>query len=251
MNKTLSYTLGVIVVVIIAFLLVRSYASFGGANDEQITKLSPYFRDRMIALGVADIGQPIEGFDANLLIMAFPGLLPEDFEGVEALEGSYKIDEDGDEISFVRGENMPITSAERMVSEKGYETLLRNVSDRFDISLSSEKEVDELIAKIDTGERVEIRINEEGSALGVKITPRELLEDSRCPADVACVWAGTVKIRASLESGLGATTQIFELNKPITTEAEEVKLASVSPFPETGRTIRNSDYVFYFEIKKR
>jgi hypothetical protein len=35
-----------------------------------------YFQERLIVLGVEDIGQPIEGFDAELLTAAFPGSRP-------------------------------------------------------------------------------------------------------------------------------------------------------------------------------
>src|SRR5687768_15934383 len=43
---------------------------------------------------------------------------------------------------------------------------------------------------------VEVLINKQVAAQGgVKIAFVELVEDSRCPVDVDCVWAGNAKIR--------------------------------------------------------
>lgn len=94
-------------------------------------------------------------------------------------------------------------------------------------------------------------LGETVSALGVTVTPEEVLEDSRCPADVVCVWAGRVRIRAMLGSGLGEAPQIFVLGEPITTEAEEVTLIGVEPGTSAGVTIMPQDYRFVFTVKKR
>lgn len=106
-------------------------------------------------------------------------------------------------------------------------------------------------ANTDTFVRMPVRVGEKISALGVSITVNDVVEDSRCPTDVTCVWEGTVKVRATLESGLGTADQVFELNKPITTEAEEVTLGGVAPAANSSVTLKDSDYTFYFEIRKR
>lgn len=100
-------------------------------------------------------------------------------------------------------------------------------------------------------ETVTTRIDQGASALDVNVVPLEVLEDSRCPQDVQCIQAGTVRIRAQLTSGLGQANQIFELEKPITTEAEEVTLIQVTPIPKAGETISLSAYEFVFRITKR
>lgn len=98
---------------------------------------------------------------------------------------------------------------------------------------------------------LQARIDQEVNGLGVRITPLEVLEDSRCPIDVQCIQAGTVRIKARLVSGLGTVTQEFKLGQPITTEAEEVTLTDVSPAPKAGVKIQDSAYVFTFTIAKR
>lgn len=94
-------------------------------------------------------------------------------------------------------------------------------------------------------------IGKEVSGLDVAITPIAVTEDSRCPSDVQCIWAGTVKVRVNVRSGLGASAMTFELNKPITTEAEQITLLDVSPQPKAGIKINDSEYLFRFEVAKR
>lgn len=98
---------------------------------------------------------------------------------------------------------------------------------------------------------LETRIDEGASGLGVKVIPHTVLEDSRCPADVTCIQAGTVRIRATLESGLGTASQIFMLGQPVTTEAENVELIEVRPEARSGQWIAPADYRFIFKVTKR
>ena len=221
--------------------------------DEAVATTTPaaYFAERIVARGVADIGQPIEGFDAQLLMLAFPGITPADFDGTAAREGSYTFATSTDELTFVRTESEAISSAERMLTEEGYAMLLANLEMRLGMRATTKVTVDALIDRVDTGERLEAGIGERTSALGVWVTPREVLEDSRCPADVACVRAGTVRVRATLESGLGSTAQEFELMVPITTEAEEITLVQVAPLPAANVTPAPAEYVFTFQVAKR
>ncbi|MHB1330849.1 MAG: hypothetical protein ACYCY6_02685, partial [Minisyncoccota bacterium] len=85
----------------------------------------------------------------------------------------------------------------------------------------------------------------------VELTPTALIEDSRCAEGVQCVWAGTVRVKVEIKSGLGIANETFELNKPITTEAEEITLVSVTPAPKQGESLTPEDYHFNFNVKKR
>ena len=98
---------------------------------------------------------------------------------------------------------------------------------------------------------LDARIGQEGKSLEVSITPLVVVQDSRCPVGVQCIWAGTVKLTARLGSGLGTATQEFTLGEPITTEAEMVTLKEVFPAPQAGVTIPEGDYLFRFEVAKR
>lgn len=95
------------------------------------------------------------------------------------------------------------------------------------------------------------KIGETQSFDGVEVTPTALIEDSRCAEGVQCVWAGTVRVNVEIISGLGTANEIMELNKPITTEAEEITLVSVTPAPKQGVSLSPEDYFFDFDVKKR
>lgn len=251
--KPFLYFVGGALLVLLGVIALNAYLGTGteGGEDAEmnVTTHAAYFEERMITLGIEDIGQPIEGFDANLLIMAYPGLMVSDFEGVAALEGRYEVV--GDELEFVRSQAMPMSSAERTVASEGYVTLLANVAERLRVAPDSEETIDAIIAELNTGERLETRIDQGASALGVKVTPRAVVEDSRCPIDATCVQAGTVRVRAQLASGLGDAEQEFVLNQPVTTEAEIVTLEQVVPEPAAGTLIDPSEYTFYFSVTKR
>lgn len=89
------------------------------------------------------------------------------------------------------------------------------------------------------------------TGLNVTITPLEVTEDSRCPQDVQCIWAGTVKVKTKIESGLGASESTLEVGTSVTTEAEEITLIDVSPAKTSAETIPSSSYRFTFEVHKR
>jgi len=98
---------------------------------------------------------------------------------------------------------------------------------------------------------VDVRLNQAVTALGVRLTVTSVLEDSRCPTDVQCIQAGTVRVKALLVSGLGTSTPEFKLGTPITTETETLTLTQVTPTKLAGTPIKNSEYLFTFSISKR
>lgn len=247
-NDRSSIWLYVFVVLVIAGL-VFTYFYNSDKADNPSGKLAKYFQEQMIDLGIADIGLPIEGFDDQLLSMAFPGIVASDFNGVETFEGYYAVS--GETVTFIRNEEQPISSAERTISEEGYAMLLVNVSTRLGITTINEEAVDSIIAELNTAETIQMKLGESDSALGVTIKLLAVLEDSRCPSDVVCIQAGTVRVRTLLSSGLGEGEQIFKLGQVITTEAEEVELVSVLPNPVSTETIESGEYVFQFKVSKR
>lgn len=94
-------------------------------------------------------------------------------------------------------------------------------------------------------------LGKEVSLLGLKITPVEVLEDSRCPVDVVCIQAGTVRVATTLENDLGTSSQIFKLGEKVNTATAEVTLVNVDPVPESGKGKDSMSYIFYFQIKKQ
>lgn len=102
-----------------------------------------------------------------------------------------------------------------------------------------------------TPQQLSLKLNQSGTTLDVTLTPKEVLEDSRCPINVVCIQAGTVRLRATLTSGLGTGDQIFKLGETTTTEAENITLVRVEPSTTAGQEMNKNSYVFHFEISKR
>jgi hypothetical protein len=62
---------------------------------------------------------------------------------------------------------------------------------------------------------------------GLTIRPIDVKEDSRCPADVDCVWAGQLVLRADVSG----TEREFTLGTPLETPQGTVLLAIAKPYP--------------------
>ncbi len=100
-------------------------------------------------------------------------------------------------------------------------------------------------------ETVEARLGQSVTVLGETITPKKVLDDSRCPSDVQCIWAGTVRVEGTVLGGMGEGQLTFELDKESTTEVNSIKLVDVKPYPLSTHDIADSEYIFTFEVTRR
>lgn len=105
----------------------------------------------------------------------------------------------------------------------------------------------------ETSKTITLKIGESADLLGVYIKPLQVLEDSRCPIDVQCIQAGTVRLKVTLVGGLGLGeySATLTLGTTLTTEAEKVTLIEVLPAPKSTVHISNDQYQFVFKIEKR
>lgn len=89
-----------------------------------------------------------------------------------------------------------------------------------------------------------------------KITLLEITEDSRCPTNAECFWAGRViaefKVEKAGESTIKTLTDNPEndptLSTSFTAFGHLVKLDKVTPYPD-GNPIAQKDYVVTIEIE--
>lgn len=86
-------------------------------------------------------------------------------------------------------------------------------------------------------ETVTLSLGQQKTSRAGKITIKfiSVVEDSRCPVGVDCIWAGNAKIKIALKKGKKAATS-FELNstlKPEVVEYEgyDIRLADLTPRP--------------------
>ena len=76
---------------------------------------------------------------------------------------------------------------------------------------------------------VRARLGQTVTVNGPKVTPLQVIEDSRCPATVVCVWAG--RIRISVRIDLGSSSQVREMQQgqPIHVADGTLELVEVAP----------------------
>jgi hypothetical protein len=82
---------------------------------------------------------------------------------------------------------------------------------------------------------------------GVAITPLSMVEDSRCPADVTCVWAGRVRLNVRIDRMMRELT----LGEPVQVIGGTLRLASVLPQRRRNLTIPARAYRFGFRFDGR
>ena len=81
---------------------------------------------------------------------------------------------------------------------------------------------------------------------GIRIRPIEVVEDSRCPATVQCVWAGRLKVRARMTGSGWTQIRDFELGVPQAVDRYRVTLIAVDPQKHAGAEIDPRAYRFTF-----
>lgn len=84
----------------------------------------------------------------------------------------------------------------------------------------------------------------------VSIRPIAVLEDSRCPADVQCIQAGTVKLSLKVNVGGVARTETIQIGQSITAGPDTITLHAVSPVRTTQGAPAPSAYRFTFIVSR-
>ena len=84
---------------------------------------------------------------------------------------------------------------------------------------------------------------------GLKVRPLQIVEDSRCPTNVACVWAGRLVVRSEVTGGNWRQTRDLELGKPQQIADGMLTLVSAEPSKQTGAEIDPRIYRFTFDFQ--
>lgn len=82
----------------------------------------------------------------------------------------------------------------------------------------------------------------------ISILPIGIAEDSRCPVDVQCIQAGTVRVKIEVVSGMRTSTSIVKLGSPFTTESEKITLTAVGPEKRSQTEVAMADYKLTFNV---
>jgi hypothetical protein len=85
---------------------------------------------------------------------------------------------------------------------------------------------------------------------GPKIRPIKLIEDSRCPMNARCVWAGRVRILAAWVKADGERQVELTLGEPTALADGILTLTAVTPskMAGEGKELVPSDYLFSFQF---
>ena len=113
-----------------------------------------------------------------------------------------------------------------------------------------------VFAKAPRTESVKVQIHQETKLVRSKLSIKfvELVEDSRCPTGVQCIWAGNGKIKVGIKRGSGAA-KIFEMdtngpNNSVLYAGYKITLKSLTPHPAENIRINRNGYVAAFTVEK-
>lgn len=80
-------------------------------------------------------------------------------------------------------------------------------------------------------------------SVDVEVTFSSVAEDSRCPVDVTCVWAGRAVVALAISgSAGGASTIELEVGQWREVEGLRLTATALDPRPREGEEIRPEDY---------
>jgi hypothetical protein len=83
---------------------------------------------------------------------------------------------------------------------------------------------------------------------GLRIRPIEVVEDSRCPASVQCVWAGRLIVRARMNGSGWTQIRDFELGVAHAVDRYRVTLIAAEPQKAAPGEIDPRAYRFTFAV---
>jgi hypothetical protein len=91
-----------------------------------------------------------------------------------------------------------------------------------------------------------------GGSLRIKFA--EVKEDSRCPSDVTCVWAGNAAVRVEVgfrgKASTSLTLNSMANSPPADYRGYRIKLVGLSPYPRSNRSIAAGDYAVTLLVSK-
>jgi hypothetical protein len=96
----------------------------------------------------------------------------------------------------------------------------------------------------DNGDIV-LQLGGSATVAGLTITFRDVVEDSRCPRDVVCIWEGNARVQLDLaQAGGPEISVLLNTTQPsaVVFGARRVELVDLTPHPDTRARLPKSDY---------
>jgi hypothetical protein len=92
------------------------------------------------------------------------------------------------------------------------------------------------------------RLGQTISVEGPRVRPLTVVEDSRCPMEARCVWAGRVRIKVRIIGGKQSFIREMEVGKPLQLFDGTLMLDNVMPPRHTGKPMPSRAYRFEFSF---
>lgn len=84
---------------------------------------------------------------------------------------------------------------------------------------------------------------------GLRVRPLQIVEDSRCPINAVCVWAGRLIVRAEVRGGSWREIRDLELGKPQNIADGQLTLVAAEPGKMAGAETDLRAYRFTFAFE--
>ncbi len=110
-------------------------------------------------------------------------------------------------------------------------------------------------ANAQRAQEISVRINNQKSVMSNRLRIKFVsVEDSRCPQDANCIWAGNAKVTIRVTNGRGQSRN-FDLNtnmndKSARFDGYEIALGNVTPHPRSNIRINRNGYTASFTVTK-
>jgi hypothetical protein len=95
------------------------------------------------------------------------------------------------------------------------------------------------------------RLGEVATVEGLSIRPLRVVEDSRCPINARCIWAGRVVLHTEVWSAGGRVTYNLVLGEPVEHGGGRLALVAAEPGRMAGSETEPGAYQFTFEFTPR
>lgn len=92
-----------------------------------------------------------------------------------------------------------------------------------------------------------VRLGDIAAVDGPKVRPDRVIEDSRCPADVQCIHAGRLIVRATVMGGGWSKQLDLTLGIPVPVADGMLTLVNATPAPIAGGSASTARFSFRFQ----
>lgn len=191
----------------------------------------------------------------NLKVVNFSGVLEEVNTGCFA-DGECYVVVGGKKVTVLMGWSQKVVGS--LVGVDGFGDLENFLSEKIEVYAQDSGDGsftlygnESFYVKVLNGGSLNVGLGQEASFSGVSIKPLSLLEDSRCPINVNCIQAGTVRVQAEVGTDSSKYEQVFMLGEVVSIEGKNITLVQVEPYTQAGVELLAGDYRFQFKIMNK